>query len=99
MLKSQTDAVIVMDVKQAVDAAKSYLQDVFGAEVTTAPRLEEVWFDDDDRSWCVTLGFFRKPDDLSKNLGIFSTYAYKVVRIDNSSERPNSIMDRERVAA
>ena len=58
-----------MDVKQAVAAAKAHLLDVFGAELMSAPRLEEVWFEDAQRVWCVTLGFFRKPDELMAKTG------------------------------
>ena len=91
--------VTVMDVKQAVEAAKTYLQEVFGSELMTAPRLEEVWFDEDHKSWCVTLGFFRKPDDVTKTMGPFSTYSYKVVRVESMFGKPVSIKDRERAAA
>ena len=89
-----------MDVKQAVAAAKAHLLDVFGAELMSAPRLEEVWFDDAERVWCVTLGFFRKPDDLmTKAAGSFSTYDYKVVRVEDSTGKPRSIRNREQAAA
>ena len=89
-----------MDVKQAVAAAKVHLLDVFGAELMSAPRIEEVWFEDVGRVWCVTLGFFRKPDDLmAKAAGTFSTYDYKVVQIEDFSGKPLSIKNRDRVAA
>ena len=89
-----------MDAKQAVEAAKSHLLDVFGAEMMSAPRIEEVWFEEAERQWCVTLGFFRKPDDLvAKAAGTFSTYDYKVVRIEDITGKPRSIKNREQAAA
>lgn len=89
-----------MDVKQAVAAAKAHLLDVFGAEMMSDPRLEEVWFDEGERVWCVTLGFYRKPDELmSKVAGSFSTYDYKVVRLEGVDGKPRSIRNREQAAA
>ena len=89
-----------MDVKQAVAAAKVHLLDVFGAELMSTPRIEEVWFEDVGRIWCVTLGFFRKPDELAtKAAGTYSTYDYKVVRIEDASGNPLSIKNRDQVAA
>ena len=88
-----------MDVKQAVEIARSYLQEVFGNELMSPPRLEEVWLDEDSGVWCLTFGFYRKPDDLTKVIGTFSTYSYKVVRVDDKTGKPLSIKDRERAAA
>jgi type IV secretory pathway ATPase VirB11/archaellum biosynthesis ATPase len=89
-----------MELKQAVSAAKAHLLDVFSAEMMSDPRLEEVWFDDADQVWCVTFGFFRKPDDLLvKVQGSFSTFDYKVVRVGGDSGKPISIRNRERAAA
>ncbi len=87
------------DVKQAVVTAKKYLEDVFGSELMTPPRLEEVWFDDRTDVWNVTFGFFRKPDDITSAMGTYSTYAYKVVAIDDETGNPVSIRDRERIQA
>ncbi len=89
-----------MDAKQAVEAAKAHLLDVFGAEMMSAPRLEEVWFEDTEKVWCITLGFFRKPDELmAKASGTFSTYDYKVVQVEDVTGSPRSIKNRERAAA
>lgn len=87
-----------MDPKQAVETAKSYLSEMFAAELMSAPRLEEVWFDDAEKVWCVTLGFYRKPDELLKAAGRFSTYDYKVIRLDVNGT-PRSIKNREPAAA
>ena len=89
-----------MEVKQAIGTAKAHLLDLFGAELMSQPRLEEVWFEDADNAWCVTLGFFRKPDELTtRAAGTYSTYDYKVVQIDDDTGKPKSIRNRDRVAA
>ncbi|MEM9898533.1 MAG: hypothetical protein AAF742_04050 [Pseudomonadota bacterium] len=57
----QLDSEAQMDLKEAVKRAKSYADDLFERDVT----LEEVWFDDKDRLWCVTIGLARnRPDNL-----------------------------------
>ena len=77
-----------MDAKQAASAAKAHLVDVFAGELPSDPRLEEVWFEDAERVWCVTLGFFRKPEEVLKAAGTYSTFDYKVVRIEDVSGKP-----------
>ena len=88
-----------MDAKQAIATAKKHLLEMFQDEMLSPPRLEEIWFDDSKYVWCVTLGFFRKPDDLLKATGTFSTFVYKVVRIDDATGQPQSIRNREAAAA
>ncbi len=44
---------------EAVDAAKSYVVDLFGAEGATNVGLEELRFDSDHLQWLVTVGFSR----------------------------------------
>ena len=90
-----------MDAKLAIAAAKAHLQDVFADEMMSAARVEEIWLEDDGRIWCVTLSFFRKPDELLTNVaGRFATNDSKVIRIENKAGGgPLSIKDRVRVAA
>lgn len=87
------------DLKQAVDVAKSHVLAVFSDEVMGTPRLEEIWFDDNVRQWFVTIGFFRKPDEITKALGTFSRYEYKVVQISNDFGLPMSIKNRDLAGA
>ena len=88
-----------MNAKQVVGLAKAHLRETFADELLSEPRLEEIWFEDADKTWCVTLGFFRKPDEqLTKATGSFSTFDYKVVRLAESG-KPISIKNRERAAA
>ena len=82
-----------MNVKQAVASARQHLIEVFSDEIASPPTLEEVWFDDDERQWCVTFGLKR-----SKIGGGFGTivlpFDYKVVRLADTDGKPISIRDR-----
>lgn len=84
-----------MDVKEAVAAAKAHLVSVFGDEMLGESRLEEVWLDDAERVWSITLGFFRQPHTALLPAGTFSKYDYKVVRIDAATGKAQSIRNRD----
>lgn len=78
-----------MDVKQAVQHAKSQIQYLFGDEGIKNLGLEEVVYDDKNQIWEVTIGFSR-PWDESKNalaaIAGQNTYwrrTYKIVVIDD----------------
>ena len=49
-----------VEAKEAVVVAKSWLTDLLDAELSSEPRLEEVWKDGKGR-WHVVLGFYRTP--------------------------------------
>lgn len=85
----------VMDVKQAVAVAKSHLISVFGDEMLGEPRLEEIWLEDAEQVWCITLGFFRQPHTVLLPAGTYSKYDYKLVRIDAVTGKPQSIKNRD----
>ncbi len=88
-----------MNAKQVVSIAKTHLRETFADELLWEPRLEEIWFEDAEKVWCVTLGFFRKPDEhLRKATGTFSTFDYKIVRLTEDG-KPLSIRNRESAAA
>lgn len=86
-----------MDVKQAIATAKQHLSDVFADEMMSPPQLEEVWFDDSEQHWCITLGFWRKPT--APMVGSFANRDYKVVRLSEANGKPVSIRNRELSAA
>lgn len=86
-----------MDLKAAITTAKQHLMDVFVDESVTSPQLEEVWFDEVQSQWCVTLGFWRKPTN--PMIGVLANRDYKVVRIDALSGKPISIRNRDLSAA
>lgn len=48
-----------MQVKEAVAAAKAYIQDVFAEESISNLGLEEVQFEPDANSWKITVAFSR----------------------------------------
>ena len=51
-----------MDVKDAVNAAKTYVAQLFADEGLSNLGLEEVEFDDGSGAWRVTVGFSRPWD-------------------------------------
>ena len=85
-----------MDVKEAVQAAKSYIIDLFGGEEISNVGLEEVEFDDLGGAWKVTIGFSRpweRQGALGVNLGLKNVRSYKVVHI-GSDGHIKSVKDR-----
>ncbi len=87
-----------MEAKEAIDIGKKYRTDLFGTDLDSPPRLEEVWRDQKN-VWNVIFGFYRKPDDLTGIAGLkpFSTHERKVVRVDDTSGMALSITDLLRV--
>lgn len=80
-----------MEVKQAVQVAKSHLVNLFGSEITEAPSLEEVWLDIKKHHWCVTFGIRRG----SSPLAGLNLSEYKTVRINDDDGTLISIRNRE----
>lgn len=91
-----------MDVKQAVGMAKRYVADLFIEEDLQNIGLEEVDFDDASGEWLVTIGFSRPWDRpggvLAGALNQRPAREYKVVRIEDQSQRVVSVMNREPAA-
>ena len=87
-----------MDVKQAVRAAKAYAADLFEGE---EPRLEEVWYDHDEKQWFVTIGLLRKEPpslaDLTLGRKDFSRMHYKTVCLDDQTEEVLSLRNHEKM--
>jgi hypothetical protein len=91
-----------MDVKEAVQAAKHYVSDLFSDEGASNLRLEEVEFDGDAGTWNITVGFSRRAKQEAAN-GVAAALAplfrieqdLKVVRIDDKDERVLSVRNRE----
>lgn len=89
-----------MDVKQAVDLAKKYFQEIFGQEGYQGLGLEEVDFDDPTNTWEITIGFFRPmPHQPNNVIGQMLRYAsersYKIVRISDKTGKVISVKNRE----
>lgn len=87
-----------MDVKQAVKAAKDYAADLFEGE---RPRLEEVWYDDDEQQWFVTIGLLRKEPpsiaDLTLGRKDYSRMHYKTVCIDDQTGKIVSLRNHDKM--
>jgi len=50
----------MIDAKQAVKKAMAYLNEMYDTADFRDALLEEVELSDDDRTWCVTIGFSRR---------------------------------------
>jgi hypothetical protein len=90
-----------MTPKAAVEIAKRHVADVFGSDHVQSVALEEIEFDDSNGVWNVTIGFTRERDrDLpiagfALALEPVRERIYKVVRIDDKSETPISVKNRD----
>ena len=95
-----------MDVREAVSVAKSYLANVYTDEGIVNLGLEEVEFDENAGTWCVTLGFSRPwdhPPMPPRNNALAAALgeptqpelrrSYKVLRIDNGDGQVESLRD------
>ena len=89
-----------MDVRQAVRTAKEYLTDLYEGEHVTNIGLEEVVFEDKypHRRWKITIGFSRPWDHgnalVATLADVRPSRTYKVISIDDSSGKVESLMDR-----
>lgn len=94
-----------MDVKEAVAAAKRYIEEVFSDEGIAEIGLEEVEFDNARDVWRITMGFSRERmvvDMSSPALGHLlaprrRVRSYKVVRISDKNNKVLSVKNREPV--
>ncbi len=90
-----------MNVKEAVQAAKTYVADLFAEEQIQQLGLEEVEFDQQASVWSITIGFSRAWDRAGflSRAGFADPRAYKIVRISDDDGRVISVKDRRPVAA
>ncbi len=89
-----------MNVKDAVKMATEYVADIFATENPENIGLEEVFLNEHENMWEVTIGFSRPWDH--QKMGILAsvqslnpTRRYKIVKIDNITEEVKSIEIRE----
>ena len=96
-----------IDVKQAVSIAKEHVRDVFGDDGGTSPTLEEVWLDEDEGVWNVTVGIRQDPTRMAGVGGAakyhlrgatFYDRDYRVVRISASNGHPIAVTMRDAAA-
>ena len=89
-----------MDVKQAVQTAKSYLIELYEDtdEKIKHVGLEEVVFDDDASSWRITIGFSRTWEYRNALSAVLDdgrpARDYKVVEVNDSNGHVISLRDR-----
>ena len=86
-----------MDVKEAVQTAKSYVAELFTDETIGNIGLEEVEFNNASNNWEVTIGFSR-PWQTNILVAALSnqhpTRSYKLVCINDDSGQVLSLKDR-----
>ncbi len=87
-----------MDVKEAVQAAKVYLIDLFDDESIDYVGLEEIEFDDVSNQWKITIGFSRPWNRRSAFVAPVGERAidrsYKLIRVKDNDGRVVSLTDR-----
>lgn len=82
-----------MKAKEAVQAAKDHVLDLFEGEGVTAIGLEEI--EVEGSYWKITIGFARPWDkSISTVLGGQGGRSYKVVRVSNKDGQILSVKDR-----
>lgn len=87
----------MVDIKEAVATAKTYVEDLYSGEQIKNVGLEEVEFDDQKRFWLVTVGLTRvtPANDFVSALGGTPQRLYKMVTINDSTGKALSMRDRE----
>ena len=87
-----------MEVKEAVRIAKEHAAGVFEGETI---RIEEVWFDDPTKEWCVTVGLQRsEPEaalDAIRLKRPTTRMHYKTVRIDDVTKAIKSVRNHDKM--
>jgi hypothetical protein len=91
-----------IDAKQAIKMAKEHVATLFMDELQTPPTLEEIWLDDMQDEWCVTVGVRRASSTVRSNIrdslaGIPPRLVpdYKVVRVSRATSEIRSLRNRE----
>ncbi len=90
-----------MDVKEAVNLAKSYIQETFADEGVSNVGLEEAEFDEPSGSWSITIGFSRPWDNIghqsvAAQMGLLgpTNRSYKVITVDDRDKKIVSLKNR-----
>ena len=87
-----------MDAREAVQAAKQYITELFEGEPLMNVGLEEVEFDDDANEWEITISFSRdwnrtSPFFPSKDEVSQQRY-FKLIKIDDETGEVNAVTNR-----
>ena len=87
-----------MDVKEAVQAAKKHVAEIFADESIANVGLEEVEFNEIEQVWEITIGFSRfwgRLGNVVSTLDGNAVRTFKTVRIDDESGRVRSVKHRD----
>ena len=89
-----------MDVRNAVKKAIEYVVEIFQAEKPENIGLEEVFLNEDENVWQITVGFSRPWDHPAQTVlvtlqALNPKRQYKVIKINNETEKVESIKIRE----
>lgn len=80
-----------IDAKQAIAIAREHFSTLFEGEGQGRPTLEEVWFDDTEKVWCVTFGIRHRSIGTNPfTMDRRQTADYRTVRVTQSG-KPLSI--------
>ena len=86
-----------MDIKEAVQTAKNYIDELFTDETIANVGLEEVEFNNTSNNWEITIGFSRpwQTNTVATALGNkLPARSYKLVCINDDDGRVVSLTDR-----
>jgi hypothetical protein len=90
-----------MDAKEAIKAAKAYVQDIFKGEGVINIGLEEISFDEHAKAWDVTIGFTRRWDTQSSVLAAAAGLSqpshrrtYKIIEVSNENGEVLAVRNR-----
>ena len=86
-----------MDVKEAVQTAKGYINQIYADESVQWIGLEEIVYEDSEHLWKVTIGFSRAwglAATMSTISGDSGRRVYKVVQIDDRTGEVVSVINR-----
>ena len=89
-----------MNARDAIRRAKEYVNDVFSDENITNLGLEEIEFDETDRTWNVTIGFSRPWNSVRNTLTAITgepavKRAYKIVKLRDDDGQMISVKRRD----
>lgn len=86
----------MINVKEAVEIALRFADEVLGRDKLMDPRLEEVEFSANGQEWLVTLSFIREPSKLGEMLEPMAR-EYKVLAVGSESGEVQSMKIRQPV--
>ncbi len=86
----------MIEIKEAVNVAKNFVQSVFEGELPEL-RLEEVDRSDDNKFWLITLGFTSEKKGISQLAKVINPLEriYKTIKVDAEKGEAVSMRIRE----